>query len=130
MCVRLSSICAFLALQGFKTDLRGLKISPNNIFLFSIFAQKVGEGGHGPTRPPPHSYGPVIHDKGNFYLTREVTGDKNIRKIRHSVKAKYNWTYQELEFAFLALLSGFCYVGSLLIHQDDLTPHLKILLCL
>ena len=93
MCVRLSSICAFLALQGFKTDLslRGLKISPNNIFLFSIFAQKVGEGGHGPTRPPPpHSYGPVIHDEGNFYLTREVTGDKNIRKIRHSVKAKYN----------------------------------------
>ena len=94
MCVRLSSICAFLALQGFKTDLRGLKISPNNIFLFSIFAQKVGvgEGGHGPTRapPPPPSYGPVIHDEGNFYLTREVTGDKNIRKIRHSVKAKYN----------------------------------------
>ena len=130
MCVRLSSICAFLALQGFKTDLRGLKISPNNMFLFSIFAQKVGEGGHGPTRPPPLSYGPVIHNEGNFYLTREVTGDKNIRKIRHSVKAKYNWTYQELEFAFLALLSGFCYVGSLLIHQDDLTPHLKILLCL
>lgn len=37
-----------------------------------------------------YSYGPVIHDEGNFYLTREVTGDKNIRKIRHSVKAKYN----------------------------------------
>ena len=129
MCVRLSSICAFLALQGFKTDLRGLKISPNNIFLFSIFAQKVGEGGMG-LLAPPHSYGPIIHHEGNFYLTREVTGDKNIRKIRHSVKAKYNWTYQELEFAFLALLSGFCYVGSLLIHQDDLTPHLKILLCL
>ena len=39
-----------------------------------------GGGGHGPTRPPPYSYGPVIHDEGNFYLTREVTGDKNIKK--------------------------------------------------
>ena len=88
-----------------------------------------GGGGTG-LLAPHYSYGPVIHDEGNFYLTREVTGDKNIRKIRHSVKAKYNWTYQEFEFASLVLLSGFCYVGSLLIHQDDLTPHLKILLCL
>ena len=48
------------------------------------------EGGGTGLLAPHYSYGPVIHDEGNFYLTREVTGDKNIRKIRHSVKAKYN----------------------------------------
>lgn len=50
----------------------------------------MGGGGGTGLLAPHYSYGPVIHDEGNFYLTREVTGDKNIRKIRHSVKAKYN----------------------------------------
>ena len=59
---------------------------------FFPFPQKSEGGGGGGTGllAPPNTNGPAIHDEGNFYLTREVTGDKNIRKIRHSVKAKYN----------------------------------------
>ena len=63
------------------------KVKLQSSFFFPFPPKKGGGTG---LLAPHYSYGPVIHDEGNFYLTREVTGDKNIRKIRHSVKAKYN----------------------------------------